>query len=80
MLQYLVFNAIIDCLSVLVTGSKELRVLGMLPMTGNVYPVGNQCRASKKMALEDVNAFPGLLDGYNLTYDYIDSMVFLTLS
>ncbi|KAH3719743.1 hypothetical protein DPMN_062614 [Dreissena polymorpha] len=67
-------------MSVIVTGSKELRVLGLLPMTGNAWPGGNACLVSNKMALEDVNAFSGLLEGYNLTYAFIDSMVCLIRS
>ncbi|KAH3697827.1 hypothetical protein DPMN_085337 [Dreissena polymorpha] len=54
---------------------KELRLLGMLPMTGTTWPGGSSCLVPVQMALEDVNAYPGLLYGYNLTYEYIDSMV-----
>ncbi|KAH3719745.1 hypothetical protein DPMN_062616 [Dreissena polymorpha] len=54
---------------------RELRLLGMLPMTGTTWPGGSACLVPVQMALADVNAYPNLLHGYNLTYKYIDTMV-----
>lgn len=54
---------------------KELRLLGMIPMTGTAWQGGSSCLLPVQMAIEDVNAFPGILYGYNLTYEYIDSKV-----
>ncbi|XP_052793022.1 gamma-aminobutyric acid type B receptor subunit 1-like [Mya arenaria] len=57
-----------------ISGLRELRLLGQLPMTGTAWTGGMACLPPLKMAIEDVNARPGILDGYKLTYEYIDSM------
>lgn len=59
----------------LFTEAKELRVLGMLPLTGDGWRGGGVCLPATQMAVEDVNAHDGLLPGYNLTYEWIDSKV-----
>ena len=68
----LTFPTVVDSL-------KDLRLLGLLPMTGDIYPGGWSCLVPVKMALDGINAHPNLLQGYNLSYDYIDNQVISSL-
>jgi len=61
-------------------GLKELRLLGLQPMTGNAWSGGWACLVPIKMAIEGINAHPNLLPGYNLTYEYIDNEVCLSFT
>ena len=54
---------------------KPLTLQGFLPMTGSGWPGGGACLPAVMMALRDVNAREGLLDGYNLTYTWVDTQV-----
>lgn len=56
---------------------KNLRLLGLQPMGGKIWIGGNACVASCTMALNDINSRSDILPDYNLTYDYVDSQVFL---
>ena len=61
-----------------VTDSNELTPLvlqGFLPMTGSGWPGGGACLPAVEMALRHINSRAGLLDGYNLTYTYVDTKV-----
>ena len=44
-------------------------------MTGRRMAVGGACLPAVMMALRHVNERPGLLDGYNLTYTWVDTQV-----
>ena len=48
---------------------------GFLPMTGTGWPGGGACLPAVSMAIRDVNARQGLLDGYNVTYTWVDTQV-----
>ena len=61
-------------------GLKELRLLGLQPMTGNAWSGGWACLVPIKMAIEGITAHPNLLPGYNLTYEYIDNEVCLSIT
>lgn len=54
---------------------KQLTLQGFLPMTGRRMAVGGACLPAVMMALRHVNERPGLLDGYNLTYTWVDTQV-----
>jgi len=56
---------------------KELRILGIQPMTGDAWPGGSQCLLATEMALEGINRHPDLLRGFKLVYDYIDDEVII---
>ncbi|XP_052245674.1 gamma-aminobutyric acid type B receptor subunit 1-like [Dreissena polymorpha] len=73
MIVAILFAHVAGCLA-LEGEPRELRLLGMLPMTGTAWPGGSACLVPIQMALADVNAYPNLLHGYNLTYKYIDTM------
>ena len=60
-------------------GLKELRLLGLQPMTGNAWSGGWACLVPIKMALEGINARSDLLEGFNITYEYIDNEVCLSV-
>ncbi|KAH3724642.1 gamma-aminobutyric acid type B receptor subunit 2-like [Dreissena polymorpha] len=49
---------------------KEVRLIATLPLD---YDEGELCGIAIEKALEDINAFPGLLVGYHLTYDIVDT-------
>lgn len=60
----------------LVAGAnKELRILGLQPMTGEAWPGGWSCLVPVQMAVESINNRTDLLDGYTITYEYIDHEV-----
>ena len=48
---------------------------GFLPMTGTGWPGGGACLPAVSMAIRDINAREGLLDGYNMTYTWVDTQV-----
>ena len=54
---------------------KSLNVLGFLPMSGSGWTGGAMCLPAALMAARHVNEREGLLDGYNLTYTWVDSQV-----
>ena len=53
----------------------ELALQGFLPMTGKGWVGGGACLPATLMALRHVNEMPGLLEGYNLTYSWVDTQV-----
>ena len=57
------------------TELKQLELLGFLPMTGKGWVGGAACLPAVWMALRHVNDRRRLLDGYNLTYSWVDSQV-----
>ena len=61
-------------------GLKELRLLGLQPMTGNAWSGGWACLVPIQMAIDGINAHPYLLPGYNLTYEYVDNEVCLSFT
>ena len=61
------------------TELKNLELLGFLPMTGKGWVGGAACLPAVNMALRHVNERPGLLDGYNLTYSWVDSQVIIII-
>ena len=54
---------------------KTLEMLGFLPMTGKGWIGGGACLPATLMALRHVNERQGLLDGYNLSYSWVDTQV-----
>ena len=54
---------------------REIRLQGFLPMTGLGWPIGGACLPATLMAVRHVNEREGLLDGYNVSYTWADSMV-----
>ena len=55
--------------------TKVLTVLGFLPITGKGWTGGGACLPASLMATRHVNEKPGLLDGYTLKYNWVDSQV-----
>ncbi|KAH3769086.1 hypothetical protein DPMN_170333, partial [Dreissena polymorpha] len=53
--------------------TKDIRLLGLLPITGKSWIGGGATKLPVKLALEDIRANGSILPGYNITYDYIDS-------
>lgn len=79
----LVFNFILHCFNVTVAESsnlKRLDLLGFLPMSGSGWTGGAACLPAALMATRHVNEKHGLLDGYNLTYNWVDTQVYFVLS
>jgi len=54
---------------------KELRLLGLQPMTGTAWPGGWACFIPIQLAIAGINAHPDILRGFNLTYEYTDDEV-----
>lgn len=54
---------------------KELRLLGLQPLTGKAWPTGAACVVPVTMAIDSINAHPDLLNGYKLTHEYVDVQV-----
>ena len=65
---------------ILASNDKELRLLGLLPMTGDGWSGGISCLPALQMALEDVNKTENILQEYNLTYHWIDTKVNVSLN
>ena len=64
--------------SLLSASSDEVKTLtleGFLPMTGKGWNGGGACLPAVMMALRHVNQRVGLLDGYNITYHWVDTQV-----
>ncbi|KAH3692853.1 hypothetical protein DPMN_194607 [Dreissena polymorpha] len=61
---------IIGCV---VNNTKNIRLLGLLPITGKGWVGGAAVKLPVKLALEDIRANGSILPGYNITYDFIDS-------
>ncbi|XP_053401138.1 gamma-aminobutyric acid type B receptor subunit 1-like isoform X2 [Mercenaria mercenaria] len=69
--QRYVLMVLVVCLPI--SNTKELRLLGLLPMTGDGWNGGVSCLPATQMALEDVNNNDFILSEYNLKYKWIDS-------
>lgn len=54
---------------------KMLKMLGLQSITGDAWSGGWPCHMAVEMALDGINMHPEVLDGYNLSYDYIDDEV-----
>lgn len=54
---------------------RELRLLGILPMSGDGWVGGGSCLPAVQMAIDDINVRDDILSEYNLTYKWIDSEV-----
>jgi len=50
-------------------------LLGIQAMTGKSWPGGWSCLVPVMMAVDEINQRSDLLDGYKLTYNYIDHEV-----
>lgn len=59
---------------------KRLDLMGFLPMTGTGWTGGGACLPAIMMAVKHVNERAGLLDGYNLTYHWVDTQVKILIS
>ena len=57
------------------TCERSIKLLGILPMSGSGWVGGVGCALPSKLAVDDINANPNILPGYNLSYTYIDSKV-----
>ena len=73
LLQLLCFAFFLICVHC--ADKNELRILSLLPMTGEAWPGGWSCLVPVHMAIDGINAHPDLLLGYTLTFDYIDHEV-----
>jgi hypothetical protein len=71
--SYYLLLTLITC--ILSLYAKELRLLGLLPMTGDGWSGGMSCLPALQMALDDVNNNGVILRDYNLTYNWIDTKV-----
>ena len=58
---------------------KTLEMLGFLPMSGKGWVGGGACLPAILMALRHVNERPDVLDGYNLTYFWVDTQVIIII-
>ena len=68
----------VNGLTLLSANSDEMKTLtleGFLPMTGKGWNGGGACLPAVMMALRHVNQRVGLLDGYNITYHWVDTQV-----
>ncbi|KAH3815221.1 hypothetical protein DPMN_143744 [Dreissena polymorpha] len=55
---------------------EDLTLSALLPLSeSSMNEEGRLCNIAIQKALEDINAFPNLLVGYNLTSDYFDLKV-----
>ncbi|XP_053374067.1 gamma-aminobutyric acid type B receptor subunit 1-like [Mercenaria mercenaria] len=52
---------------------RKLRLLGLLPISGNGSTAGRSCLPAVQMALNDINAREDILADYHLTYKWTDS-------
>ncbi|XP_053374069.1 gamma-aminobutyric acid type B receptor subunit 1-like [Mercenaria mercenaria] len=52
---------------------RELRLLGLLPMSGNGSTTGRSCLPAVQMAVNDINVREDILADYHLTYKWTDS-------
>ena len=59
--------------------TKDLYLLGLVPMTGNAWPAGKPILTTFDLALEHVNMREDLLKGYTLKLHWADSKVGLIL-
>lgn len=68
---------VIHTMRLLTSGAeqKELRLLGLQPMSGEAWPGGWACLVPVRMAVERINEHPDLLQGYTLKYEHIDHEV-----
>ena len=57
------------------TQLKQLTLQGFLPMSGTSWTGGGACLPAVQMALRHVKERSVLLDGYNLTYSWVDTQV-----
>ena len=56
-------------------GMKDLYLLGLFPIGGDVWPAGEALLLAIHMALEQVNNRTDILPGYRLNLIYRDTMV-----
>ena len=71
----LFFCLVISKVSVIQAKDKTLNIMGLLPMTGNVWPGGGACLTSAELALRHVNAREDILKDYKLDLTWRDSKV-----
>ena len=58
-----------------VSERKDLNILGLLPINGNLFRGGNACLIGANMALRHVNARDDILPSYKLNLIYEDTKV-----
>lgn len=71
----LVWLLVVSGTMIMCTCERTIKLLGILPMTGKGWVGGSSCALPSKLAIEDINANETILNGYNLSYTYIDSQV-----
>ena len=71
----LFFCLVISKVFVAQAEDKTLNIMGLLPMTGNVWPGGGACLTSAELALRHVNARADILKDYKLDLTWRDSKV-----
>ena len=74
-IKFYLFFKIIKTAIAQPSDAKPLNVLGFLPMSGSGWTGGAMCLPAAQMATRHVNERDGLLEGYNLTYTWVDSQV-----
>ena len=57
--------------------SKELELMGFLPMEGTSWTGGGACLSATQMAVRNVNEKQGLLGGYNISYTWTATRVYV---
>ena len=54
---------------------KDLNIMGLLPMTGNLFRGGKACLIGANMALRHVNSRDAILSDYKLNFIWEDTQV-----
>lgn len=57
---------------------KEIHLMGLIPMTGDMWPGGGACLPATEMALRHVNAREDILSDYKLNLIWRDTQVIIT--
>ncbi|KAL3832387.1 hypothetical protein ACJMK2_024035, partial [Sinanodonta woodiana] len=60
-------------IAVVVADKPVLNLMGLLPMTGNVWSGGGACLPALQMGIDHVNARTDILPGYNLNLIWKDT-------
>ena len=76
-IQLLITSFGLQCLQIVKTANdiKPLPLQGLQPMSGTGWTGGAGCLPAALMALRHVNERSDILDGYNLTYSWVDTQV-----
>ena len=62
-----------------VPGLKDLHLIGLMPITGDIYPVGVAMAPMVPLAMADIGTRTNLLPGYRLIIHMADTQVHMLL-